>query len=505
MRPTLTSRQARTVIWLLDQNRPRSMADAASELRLSPRVVRSGLDGIDRYLRSFDASLGRRRGVGIWIEGSGESLAEVRSVLNDSEGTDTVAVYAAADRLHVVLFELLVSAPDPLTVERIQHTLQVSLTSARRDLTRAEPWLDSQGLFLARRPGLGVSVVGTETAIRRSLVKLLLETVPESLLQADAVAAEWWRSPEISAGVRQFLERLPVGACHAIVRRNEQVRSRMVGDYPWLAADLAVTAFRIRTGKPLKPEAGALRSLVDHPMWESAQAVAEELETLVGAPLDDEEIAGITEHLLGLARLDLPNEHAPEPSDTAVRLATGAVAIASDELHPGIAEDPVLLRSLTEHIERLDIRIRYGLPVHNPLLAEVSERYPDVHELAVRVADYLGEELGARLSADEAGFITMYLSGALERLRLKPRTRTVIVCPTGVATAWILVSRIQAEFPELDLVEVLSAGSIERTGEIDADLIISTVAIEDDRLSLPVLVVSPLLPAEDVRRVARLL
>lgn len=77
------------------------------------------------------------------------------------------------------------------------------------------------------------------------------------------------------------------------------------------------------------------------------------------------------------------------------------------------------------------------------------------------------------------------------------------MCPAGVATAWILVSRIQAEFPELDLVEVVSAGSIADDAEFEADLIISTVDIGPELSGVPVVVVGALLPEDDIRRVAR--
>jgi mannitol operon transcriptional antiterminator len=79
----------------------------------------------------------------------------------------------------------------------------------------------------------------------------------------------------------------------------------------------------------------------------------------------------------------------------------------------------------------------------------------------------------------------------------------VVVCPAGVATAWILVSRIQAEFPELELVQVVAADSFEQRDSVDADLIISTVPIESASGEGKVVVVNPLLPADDVRRLAR--
>lgn len=502
MRGTLTTRQVRTVVWLIDQSAPRSMAEAAKELRLSPRVVRSGLDPISRFLKDHDVDLHRQRGVGIWVEGESAAIETVRSAITTDFEDSAVRVFSASDRLHLVRFALLTAAPDVLTVEQIQATLEVSITSARRDLARTEAWFEDQGLFLARRPGKGISVVGSETAIRRSLVKMMLEVVPAQLLAGDVVTEDWWHDPRIGEGIRQFLRQIPLYECHWMVQANETLRLQARNGHPWLAADLAVIAFRIAADRGTHLEPGALRSLVDHPVWETAATIGRQIGEMNGEPLTDSEIGGITEHLLGMAQLIEPDRNSPQADNA---LVIKSVELASEQLHRGLKDDDALAQSLTAHFSRLRIRIAYGLPVHNPLLVEVAERYPEVHEVALSITELVSGELGAPISEDEAGFVTMYLSGAMERLHLKPRPKAIVVCPSGLATAWILVSRIQAEFPELELVEVVAAGAFEHRPNVEADVIISTVPLDSAVFGTPVLVVNALLPAEDVRRVSRLL
>ena len=92
----------------------------------------------------------------------------------------------------------------------------------------------------------------------------------------------------------------------------------------------------------------------------------------------------------------------------------------------------------------------------------------------------------------------MYLSGALERGHLRPRKRAMVVCPSGMATAWVLVSRLQAEFPELAVVAVQSATSYENVND-NYDIVISTVPLTVD--GSEVVVVSPLLSSSDVRTI----
>ena len=272
----------------------------------------------------------------------------------------------------------------------------------------------------------------------------------------------------------------------------------------WVAPDqgevvfvlyLAVSVARVQQGRHVEMEAGLQRLVMEHPVAESVSALIPGLEAIVGEHLDSAEIGAVTEYWLGL---DTVNEAAPlRTLDDG--LLDVLLVTAGDQLHAALADDVELRAGLASHLERLVVRLRHGLPVHNPLLGEVRTRYPDVHRVARLLADQIEEQLGDSVAEDEVGFLTMYLSGAMERARLRPRRRVLVVCPSGMATAWVLVSRIQAEFPEFDLVEVLSEGSYESLDHADFDLVISTVPVRET--AAPVVVVSPLLSAGDVKAV----
>ncbi len=498
MSTVLDSRVIRIIRWLLAQNEPMPTAALAADLGLSQRVVRYRLGAAEAYLKSQGAALSRRRGAGLLLEADESSREAIRADL--AEGSAAPRVYAPEERERLVLAHVLWTAPATTSVDELQQVLEVSKASARRDLQRVEPWLERRGLPLVRRPGVGVAVVGTELGIRQAMVQLILEAVPADVLDdlcRGGYAASTLARVRLPTGIREQLRTLPLQRCAKLVAASPiswtvaQGNSELV-----FAIYLAVTAARLTDDKTIAMETGQQRSLMDHPVSATAQGIALAFSESLDLQVAEEEVAGITEYLLGLATLssDLNQDDALDRG-----LLDELLAIASEELYPTVGDDAELRRGLALHLERLTVRLRYGLPVHNPLLREVAERYPRIHAAAHKLGDAISAHLGEDIAEDEVGFITMYLSGAIERARLAPSRRALVVCPSGMATAWVLVSRIQAEFPQLEIVSVVAARGFEEREMDDIDLVISTVELPD--MGVPIVVVSPLLTAENVRRI----
>ncbi len=499
MTAPLDSRVIRILRWLLDQDSERSTASLAADLGLSQRVVRYRLTSASNYLAQWGVTLERRRGVGLRVCADAQTRTAIVSDLVSR--AEVPRVYSPQERSRLLLAALLWAAPSMTSLEEIHLESEVSKASARRDLQAVEPWLERNGLPLVRKPGKGLMVVGNERRIRQIMVQLILETVPEEVLLAQLYGPD---SPSLAArvpiGLRERLLELPLMEAAEVIA-DSALQDRLFsgrGDAVF-ALYLAVSVARLKLGHTVEVEAGLQRSVMDHPMSECVEGLIPRIEALVGAPLEQAETAALTEYLLGLDALEAVEE-SEEPTSSEV--ARRALALAAEHLHPALADDTELRRSLSAHLERLTVRLRHGLPIHNPLLRDVIERYPDVHAVARLIADDIGSAFSAPIVEDEVGFVTMYLSGAMERARLKPRRRALVVCPSGMATVWVLTSRIQAEFPELDLVAVLSEQGYEQLDHCDFDLVISTVPVAED--SAPVVVVNPLLSVSDVARMAAL-
>jgi transcriptional antiterminator len=494
----LDSRQASITRLLLTETEPSTVEAIASELKLSSRVVRYNLPSIETYLRPEGLQVVRRRGVGVWVSGDDSRRQAILTSLGAAGGP---RVLDGDDRRLQVLAALLDAAPRPLHIGDLESDLSASRPTIRRDVRVAETWLEEHHLHLQRLPGVGIVVCGTEIDIRKALLSLVLEAVPAEQLLAQMSATH--ASPARDRrGLAEFAWGLDLPT-HRSILREQLLEPDDNGPMAMVATlYLAIVSRRVRAGRHAELQSGQLRSLIDHPVAAAAARVAAAVERETNLSLSEADVAAITEFLLGF--VELVNASLATQADDEI-VIDRLVAAAAARLHPSLAEDLQLRRSLGEHLRRLRVRLRYGLPVSNPLDQEVRQRYPDVYRVATEIVASLHPVGDAVVPQDEVGFLTMYLAGSLERNRLRPKMRITVVCPAGMATAWILVSRLSAEFPNVEITRVVSKTAFEKDVDLAAtDLVVSTVPL-DELGNVQTVVVSPLLRERDLRHLSRVL
>src|SRR6185369_12978646 len=352
----LDTRQARIARRLLETVGPASVDDLATELKLTDRMVRYNLASVESVLEGHGLRLARRRGVGIWVEGTPTARRELLAVLDGSTGP---AVLDPTDRRGRILLALLIASPEPVRSEALEERLDVSRPTIRRDMREAESWLEQHRLHLRRMPGRGIAVAGSEVDLRGGLLALILEIVPQSALDralgAAAAPAGPPAGPVDAEPIAQtdldgFLDRLDLPVFRAIFGDELRDLDERDPTVTLAALYLAIAASRIRAGRAVRLGSGRLRSLLDHPASASAARIARAVEAAVGVPLGRTDVAAITESLLGLTQLV---DVAARPEAVDVRYIDRIISAAAARIHPSLATDEQLRTSLSEHVRRL--------------------------------------------------------------------------------------------------------------------------------------------------------
>jgi mannitol operon transcriptional antiterminator len=167
---------------------------------------------------------------------------------------------------------------------------------------------------------------------------------------------------------------------------------------------------------------------------------------------------------------------------------------------PAMQADAALREGLAAHLIPAFMRQRFNLwapPIG--YMRNLPERYGFETTIATKLAEEISTETGILLPDDEVHNLVLLLRAAFIRERPNRLNRVIVVCPSGMATAQLLVARLKARFPRLGKLDVLSLRELDAQQMQSAQLIITTVPLPKDYSNQSsVIQVHPLLSAEDI-------
>lgn len=506
------------LVLLLQSQRPMSSSHIASKLNTTARVVYYNLSRVQKWLASKGVRLVKKPGYGVFIDASTPVL---RSLLSELEEPAVYRPFSSSERWRLLTLWLLKS-DGPLVIKQFEQLLNVSRVTVRRDLEKVGRWLEQHNLRLFKRSHVGLRIVGSEHDLRQAIVAFLMENVDEAYLVAlcrrgkRAACSHKQTKDGFWQALSSFLKTLELRYAQVLTASIENMLNVRFTDtsHVALVLHLAILIWRAQKGKSIEVGPESLHNFAQRKEFSVARIIAERIDRWFSLSLPESEVAYIAMLCLGTEPrntiFDTVNETSfGDTIDKEVHeIVEGVLAKASVYLHPALRVDPELAYGLTSYFASAINRLMFSLRMRNPLLEDVKRRYPYVFEVARKSCVVLGERIAKQVPEEEIGYVAMHLVAAMERLGSLEwvRTRALVICSMGISTAWLLVSRIRAEFPQLQIVGVKSSLELSTARDFsDIDLVISTIPIDIDAPNIPVIVVNPFLDREDVKKLRRFL
>ncbi len=497
---------------IISENDYITISQISKDLGISTRTVLRELPSVEEWLAKKGCKLEKKSGVGIKACGSSEDRNKVLGLLNEEKEEK---IYTPLERQTIIGIELL-HYKEPVKIYNFTKMLNVTEGTISSDLDKVEEWLDKYSLKLVRRQGLGIYIEGDEDNIRKCMINLIYENINENYLMAlmrksipkDPVPVS---NTELIA--RSMLLNLvdgnTISKLENLVMNTEEYIGYTLTDsaYIGLIVHLAIAVQRISQKEDITINKQFMEELKKSNEYSIAQKLAESIENLFGISIPEDEIGYITMHIKGSKNIDVSQPgNQIIGNDELVRLANIIIGIAENETGKILSQNNKLLAGLVNHLGPALSRLRMNLEIRNPLYKEIKAYYPDLLELAGKCAASIEKFIGMKIPETEVAYIAMHLGAAIESNTVKKRTyRAVIACATGIGTSRLLATRIEKEYENIEIVDVVSTRHI--TGnwvsERGAELVISTVGIEE--CPVPVIVVNPLLLEEDKLHITMLL
>jgi len=509
----LTTRQRDILRILLEASAPLGAAEIATRLSLSARQVTYSLMGVKSWLAYRDITLKITPGVGISLECSSKQAHTLQQEVASKSRLQLILT--PGQRQQQLALLLLSRSGDPMLVQYLQHLLQVARATVLKDLDEVSHWLEDWRIQLIRKPNFGVMVTGNELILQQALAALLWAETPfedplVEMTYADgpvfALKADTELLP-IVAQANQILGRLNTQrVLGQVAYAEEQLGGRFTDDAVLhLSLALAILAERVHSGRHLEVDdetigETTLAWLQALPVWEVSRTIARRLGWSHDCPWQDADLAGIAMHILAAPHSEIwpGNLDREQRESILINQLVEHISRAYDQ--PGLANDLTLRDGLVNHVIPACLRQRFHLWYPSQLnSANLPEQYEFEYRVASDLARHVKEQTQLDLPASEVNNLAMLLRAAAIRNRRLQSRRVTVICPSGMATAQLLVARLEARFPHLGRFNVISLRELNQATVANTDLILTTVPLPQHLTeNVTVIQVHPLLMPQDI-------
>ena len=504
---SLTTRQRDLLHYLLTADTAVVTADVGRQIGLTPRQVTYSLKPIKLWLVEHNADLDMIPGVGVQVACSPDYR---ENLLSELAAQENIRLQLTPGQRQQLLALNLLTVTEPLILYQLQQESGVSRTTLLKDLDLVEEWIKAFDLRLERRPNFGFMLAGSEHQQRQGIAAIAWgdTSFSDPLMQMSHSAGLVYELANdadlmpLANHVKLLVDQWDTRQAMALVGYAEAALNGRFTDNAvlYLALVIAVQKQRILSGQITNTIHPNFNKQVHQKVWHIAAKMLAQLEIHLPKTQQECETAYLTMHLLsgsrsGIWPIDLEMD---EPfADLLNSLMRG---IAQAYRVPAMQSDMALREGLAAHLIPAFMRQRFDLwapPIG--YVRNLPERYGFETTIATTLAEEISAETGINLPDDEVHNLVLLLRAAFIRERPNRLNRVIVVCPSGMATAQLLVARLKARFPRLGQLDVLSLRELNAQQMQSAQLVITTVPLPkeySDQSS--VIQVHPLLSAEDI-------
>lgn len=490
----ITRRQKEILKIICSEQSYVTISNIAEKLNISSRTVLRELRYVEVWLKAYGCSLDKRSGMGIRFIGNKENRRNILKVLEEGK---EIKDYSAKERQVIILQELL-KEKEPVKLFSFTKSLNVTEGTISHDLDRVNEWLLDYNLKLVRKPGVGVYIEGKEEEFRKAIVSLIYENINETEL-LSLIRENLYTNVNTRERLLNLIDEETVRKLETLIFKVEELFNYRLADnaYVALIVHLALAIDRIKKGEKISMNKPYLKELKNYAEFKAAEDLSFKISKEFNIEIPEDEIGYITMHLRGTKGFENKNT-----SNDLKNLAKEIIKIAEVETGTFLKQSEQSVIWLVNHLAPAINRLRMKMDIRNPMLEQIKEHYPKLFHLAEKCVLPVEKYIGSKIPDSEIAYIAMHLGAVLEKGKsVKRDYKAVISCTTGMGTSGLLAARIEKEYDNIKIIDVISSlnldGDILKDKEID--FIISTVPIEN--VEIPVAIVNPLFFQKDKEQV----
>ena len=482
---------------------PQSSGELGNKIGISARAVNYRIHQALPWLEANGISIQIKTNSGIRIQASEENKKRLLGNL------DHLLYFSKEKRFFLIIFHFL-TAEKPLTLSFFENQFSISRSTTVKEVNSAKLWLKKYNVNLFSKPNCGYWIDGSEADIREAIYKCMVKGADEFKQQDELM--EFCFSGKTKKGqyhsfvgeIQDYFGEVNFYHLNTVLNTILDIHLSDRSNYH-LILRLAILITRIKKDKKIKVICPGLGDIKQKNEYYWVEFVAKRLGKYYGFSLELEEVSYLIKYFIeAQSSRPIENEtmNLKEYEDSCKDLVEAIeyfLSQISKRLHPSLILDSELKLNLVLHLKNIYYRTDFDFPEENPIIKEIKEEYPRIYYL---VSQSINESKISFLSEypEELGYLTIHIATALEKLHYQRKNNKTIllVCNTGAASAILLRTKIQAEFPDIKIESVISYKELLKRKHFSGiDFIISTIPFQ--LISAPpVLVVDVLFRERDI-------
>lgn len=505
----LTSRLKKMITILLEETNYVTVQFIAEKTSISSRTVIRELSIVENWLNEKNILLEKKKGTGIRVlledaerEALKNSLMEEKSDL----------VYSPNQRLVMLKVELLKNF-EITKLYTLTKLFDVTEGTISADLDKLETWLTKYDLALTRKPGLGIYIDGSEMSVRRAIISMIYEQFHEADLINLIVNKE---KQTVNIGLIQnkidqiildFVDFRNIGLAKKMLTYIEDQMGYQIADHSFVALiiRLSVTIRRCQQGIFVSESEEDLSQVKNEKIYLLVKEWFDHQSMLQIKDLPEEELFYLAIHIKGakLRETLSRNKISMTEDYKTIKLAKEIIYVAEKETGIYLDDNEKLLIGLVRHLRPAIYRMKMRLDIMNPLLEDIKQMYPQLFEATRKCAKVIEDRELVSVPEDEIAYLATHIGAAIksEKQNTRSNFRVVVACTNGIGASQLMVTEIEKEFPQLEIVEIVSTIDLDevKLSKMHIDLIITTVPM--GYTTLPTVFVNTILSDQDRKKI----
>ncbi|MDQ0252980.1 activator of the mannose operon (transcriptional antiterminator) [Evansella vedderi] len=467
-------------LFLMDPDRNLLVQEIADRIAVSEKTVRNDFKEIDRWLReNSTATLVRKRSKGVSLELTEDERKRLIKALNI---VDMIEESFEEDRLLEIL-KFILNKNKTFTIQELADRYYVSKQVIKKDLSTIEDFLRLSDLKLTTKQKIGIIVEGEELNRRNALLRFLelyarkksdKQTMMSSLFEPNEYAF-------VEREVRKINELLPIPLA------DEALTNVVV--------HVLIAVQRMKLKNPIELFDMELAEIKGKEEYRLAEELAKKLESFFKLKIPEKEVVYISLRILGGKRQSpyISSTVPIQMEDKVQEFITNLIDRVGELSNVSFETDKQLVNGLSIHLHSTFNRLRYELPIANPMVSDIKKMYPYMFGVIYSVIIEMDDPIFSEMPEDEMAYLTLHFQSALERLnKLKGQNkRALIVCSMGIGMSQLLQTKLERRFDSLEIKGCVSFSQLKKMEAFEGiDFIITTIPVDTE---IPSIEISPLM------------